>query len=114
MLVACISTPPGSAVRPAVKPQSANRPEMFRAIPFSPVDISAPDDTVTIVNALLPLAGRELVRGSREHYLGLDFLMFEDLSDDCTPQGKRRRSEFSVGIASGHPIETSEVALLAE
>lgn len=45
--------------------------------------------------------GRTLRRGTPEHDVGLCTLMLMELTQDCSPQGRRRRSELAQDMAKG-------------
>lgn len=65
------------------------------------------------MNAILHL-GREVLPGSSEHAAGLCAMLCIALVDDCTPQGKRRRSELAEEIGAGVPSHQAEALVLAE
>lgn len=54
---------------------------------------------------------RKLRAGTPEHDSGLCFFILMELSDDCTPQGKRRRSELAEDFSHG-TIQHSAVVLV--
>lgn len=53
---------------------------------------------------------RKLRAGTPEHDSGLCFFILMELTDDCSPQGKRRRSELAEDFSHGE-LKHSAVAL---
>ena len=58
--------------------------------------------------------GREVLPGSSEHDAGLCAMLLIALTDDCTPAGKRRRSELGEDLGRGVPGHQAEALALAE
>lgn len=56
----------------------------------------------------------KLRRGTPEHDSGLASLLLMELTDDCTPQGRWRRSELAEDYSRGSVRHSQVVVALAE
>ena len=52
----------------------------------------------------------KLRKGTAQHDAGLCFFLLVTLTDDCSPQGKRRRSELAEHLSAG-TLRHDEVVL---